>query len=177
MKVLIGTTNPAKIEGAKQAFAEFFENVEVEGIKSPSNVPDQPVNNDIYLGALNRVNNLIAKANEENLEADYFVAIESGITNSLGKWEIVNVAVIKDKTGYESFGTSAGFPVPTKYVEEIINTDLGQVMDKIFNASDLRSKKGGINSLTHGTITRGDLTKHAFIMALTQFINDNIWHD
>lgn len=177
MKVLIGTTNPAKIEGAKQAFEEFFENVEVEGYKSASLVPEQPVDGDIYLGALNRVNNLVKFADESKLDADYFVAIESGITNRLGKWQIVNIAVIKDKFGYESFGTSAGFPVPQKYVKQIIDTDLGKVMDSIFNENDLRSKKGGVNFLTHGVISRGDLNKDAFIMALTQFINDNIWKD
>lgn len=177
MKVLIGTTNPAKIEGAKLAFEEFFENVEVEGIKAASGVPDQPVNGDIYLGALNRVNNLMSYAKENNIEADYFVAIESGITDSLGKWVITNIAVIKDNAGYESFGTGPSFPVPNKYVDRIIATDLGQVMDAIFNENDLRSKKGGVNFLTHGVITRGDLTKSAFVMALTQFINDKIWKD
>ncbi len=177
MKILIGTTNPAKIEGAKQAFEQFFDNVEVEGIKSPSNVPEQPVNLDIYKGALNRVDNLMATAKESNLTADYYVAIESGITNALGKWQIVNVAVIKDSTGYESFGTSAGFPVPNKYVDKIIETDLGQVMDAIFNEHSLRTKQGGISFLTHGTISRGDLTNHAFTMALTQFINEKVWKD
>ena len=35
MKVLIGTTNPGKIEGARKAFSHYFKNVEVVGIKAP----------------------------------------------------------------------------------------------------------------------------------------------
>ena len=32
MKVLMGTKNPGKIEGARQAFEKYFDNVEIEGI-------------------------------------------------------------------------------------------------------------------------------------------------
>ena len=120
MKILIGTKNPAKIEGAKQAFAKYFESFDIEGIPVPSQVSEEPVNESIYEGAKNRVNNLIEYANEQQLDIDYFLGIESGITNLLGKWVIINIAVIKDKSGYESWGYSPAFPVPDKYVDEII---------------------------------------------------------
>lgn len=176
MKILIGTKNPGKIEGAKQAFDNYFDDFEIEGIPVDSDVSEEPVNNEIYEGARNRVNNLIKHAKENNIDCEYFLGIESGITNLLGKWVIINVAVIKDKQGYETWGMSPGFPVPDKYVDEIINTDLGKVMDNIFNEHDLRSTKGGICFLTHDVIDRIDLTRGAFIMALTQFINEN-WND
>ena len=38
------------------------------------------------------------------------------------------------------------------------------------------SKKGGISFLTHDVISRIDLTRGAFIMALTQFVNEK-WND
>ena len=177
MKVLIGTQNPGKIQGAKEAFERYFENIEIDGIPVSSDVSDEPVNDEIYAGAKNRVNNLIKYAQENNIHADYFLGIESGITNLLGKWVIINIAVIKNKDGYESFGTSPAFPVPDKYVEEIIDTDLGKVMDKIFEQKNIGKSKGGIGFLTHDKITRYDLTRGAFTMALTQFINDDIWKD
>ena len=58
MKVLIGTKNKSKIEGAKKAFNMYFDNVEIEGISVNSNVNKQPVNEEIFKGAVNRVNNL-----------------------------------------------------------------------------------------------------------------------
>lgn len=177
MKVLIATKNPGKIQGAKTAFENFFDKVEIEGISAPSDVPEQPLNEEIYQGARNRVNNLIAIAKERGVKADYFVAIESGITNKLGKWMITNIAVVKDKFGYESVGTSASFPVPNKYVNEIIENTLATVMDNIFNESDLRSSTGGVGLLTHEKITRIDLNTQAFTMALTQFVNKNSWRD
>ena len=47
MKVLMGTKNPGKIEGAKQAFERYFNNVEIEGIPINSDVGDQPLNEEI----------------------------------------------------------------------------------------------------------------------------------
>ena len=175
MKIIIATENVGKIEGAKQAFSEYFKEFEIEGIKVSSNVPDEPVNDEIYKGASNRVKNVRKIAEESGKEADFYVSVESGITNKLGEWTILNIAIIEDKSGFKSWGVSSGFPVPEKYVEEIINTDLGKVMDRIFNETELRAGKGGINLLTKGKITRIDLTKQAFIMALTQFINEEMW--
>lgn len=177
MRVLIGTNNKGKVEGAKQAFEKFYEDVEIIGISVSSGVGDEPVNDEIYEGARNRVNNLIKYAEENNINSDFYIGVESGITNKLGKWCIIQIAVIRDKNGYESFGTGPAFPVPDKYVDEIINTDLGIVMDKIFKGNGLKNEKGGIAHLTRDVITRYDLTKEAFIMALTEFINADIWKD
>ena len=177
MKVLIGSKNPGKIEGAKRAFLKLFDNVDIVGVCVDSNVPDQPVGKDIYNGARNRVDNLMQWAKDNGETADYFVAIESGITKDLGKWSIVNMAVIKDGSGRESWGNSAGFPVPDKLVEDIINRSLGTVIDELFEKNDLRSSIGGVSYLTHNNISRIDLTEMAFVMALTQFVNGDIWRD
>lgn len=176
MKILISSTNKVKIDGATLAFQNYFDNFEIEGIKVSSNVSEEPVNEDIYNGAKNRVDNLIKYAKDNNIEADYFLGVESGITNKLGSWIIINVAIITDKNGYTSWGTSQGFPVPNKYVDEIISTDLGKVMDRIFNETNLRSKEGGIGILTNKVITRTDITRDAFIMALSMHINE-IWNN
>jgi inosine/xanthosine triphosphatase len=176
MKILIATRNPGKIDGANKAFERYYKDIQIEGVSVESNVSEEPINEEIYLGAKNRVKNLKNYAKENSINADFFIAIESGITNSLGRWMIVNMAVIEDNLSFESYGTSAGFPVPDKYVDEIIKTDLGQVMDKIFNENELRKGKGGINFLTHDVISRIDLTEMAFVMALTKYINKDIWN-
>ena len=61
--------------------------------------------------------------------------------------------------------------------DKIIESDLGKVMDEIFSKKDLRSSTGGIGLLTHDVITRIDLNYSAFVMALTQFVNNDIWRD
>lgn len=175
MKILIGTKNPGKIQGAKEAFEKYFENVEIEGIDVSSDVADQPVNEEILQGARNRVKNLKKYATENQIEADFYIASEGGITNSLGEWIDINCVVVEDKQNFQSMGISQGFPIPNKYIDEIRETELGTVMDKLFSGKDLKKGKGGINYLTKGEVTRIDLVRNAFIMALTRHINENIW--
>lgn len=177
MKVLVGSQNPGKVLGAKNALEKYYENVEAVGVKVTSGVSDEPVDDEIYQGAKNRVDELIKYAKENNLDADFFMAVESGMTNRLGKWMITNVAVIADKNGKMGYGTSASFPVPEKMVEKIKTETLGNVMDELFAQNNLHSGTGGVGLLTHGVITRIDLNTQAFIMALTEFVNEDKWSD
>ena len=175
MKILMGTKNPGKIEGARQAFEKYFDSVEIEGISVESEVGNQPFNEEILQGAKNRIKNLKKYANNNNIKADFYIASEAGITNLLGEWIDINAVVIEDSKGFQSIGTSQGFPIPDKYIEEIKQTELGKVMDRLFRGKALGKGKGGISFLTKDEITRIDLTRNAFIMALTRFINEDIW--
>lgn len=176
MKVLIATKNQGKIEGAKRALSNYFDNIEIQGIPVESDVNEQPVNEEIYTGARNRIKNLKKYCHENNRKADLYLAIESGITNSLGKWMITNIAIIEDKEDFESCGTSPSFPVPDRLVKDVIKTNLSQVMNSIFEKDDERHNHGGgIQLLTHNKVTRIDLTEMAFIMALTRYINEERW--
>ena len=175
MKILMGTKNPGKIEGARQAFEKYFDSVEIEGISVESNVGAQPVNEEILQGAKNRIKNLKKYANTNNIKADFYIASEAGITNLLGEWIDINAVIIEDSKGFQSIGTSQGFPIPDKYIEEIKQTELGKVMDRLFSGKELGKGQGGISFLTKDEITRIDLTRNAFIMALTRFINEDIW--
>ncbi len=175
MKILMGTKNPGKIEGAKQAFEKYFNDIEIEGISVSSDVGNQPVNEEILQGAKNRVKNLRKYAKENNIDADYYISSEAGITNLLGEWIDFNVAVIEDKEGFQSVGMSQGFQIPEKYIKDILETELGKVMDSIFKGNELSKGKGGISYLTHNEISRIDLTKDAFVMALISHINGELW--
>ena len=175
MKILMGTKNQGKIEGARQAFEKYFDNVEIEGIPVSSNVGDQPINEEIFQGAKNRVKNLKEYAKNNNIEADFYISSEAGITNLLGEWIDINAVVIEDSKGFQSVGTSQGFPIPNRYIDEIKETELGKVMDKIFSGKELGKGKGGISFLTKNEVTRIDLTKNAFIMALISHINEDLW--
>ena len=161
MKILIATKNQGKIEGAKRALSNYFDNIEIEGIPVESNVGEQPLK--LY-------------AEKNNIKADLYLSIESGINNSLGRWMITNIAVIEDNFDFESYGASPSFPVPDRLAEDVIRTDLSQVMDKVLGEDKERhNQKGGIQLLTHNKVTRVDLTEMAFIMALTKYINGDTW--
>lgn len=175
MEILIGTKNKGKIEGAKIAFEKYFKNVNIVGIKVDSEVNDQPFNDEVIEGSKNRIKNLKLYAKENNLNPDFYISSEAGIFSFNGNFININVGIIENKNGLQSIGTSQGFPIPKKYIDEIKKTDLGTVMDNIFESSNLSVGKGGISILTHNETSRIDLTTNAFIMALTSQINDNIW--
>ena len=105
----------------------------------------------------------------------FFIASEAGITDLLGDWIDINAVVIEDSKGFQSVGVSQGFPIPNKYIDEIKSTELGKVMDKIFSGKELGKGKGGISFLTRDVVTRIELTKNAFVMALTSHINGDMW--
>lgn len=175
MKILIATKNNAKIEGAKKALLHYFDDFVIEGAKVESGVSEQPLNDETWQGAKNRVENLKRFAKDNDIEADMFLAIESGMTQKQSCWMIENVAVIENKIGEQSFGLGPSFPVPDRLVERIKKEGFGDVMDSIFNESQLHLRGGGIEMLTHGKVLRSDLTEQAFVMALTKFINGDIW--
>ena len=176
MKILIGTKNQGKVEGAKRALSKYFSDFEIEGISVSSDVPEQPVNEQTYMGAKNRVKNLKQYAEENNIKSDFFMAIESGLNNFYGEWYIVNFAVVEDSNGLCSSGTASGFPVPERLVEKIKQIGLSEVMNDTFGKDDERhNKTGGIQLLTHNNISRIDLTESAFVMALTKFVNGENW--
>lgn len=175
MKILMGTKNPGKLEGAKQAFEKYFDNVEIEGIDVSSDVGDQPINEAIFEGAKNRVKNVKKYAEENGITADFYIASEAGITNLLGDWIDINAGAIEDTNGLQSIGISQGFPIPDKYVDEIRSSELGNLMDRLFHDRGLNKKGGGINFLTKEEISRVDLTRNAFIMSLVKYINGDLW--
>ena len=113
MKVLIGTKNPGKIKGAKMAFDNYFDGYEIEGVNVPSEVSDQPINDDTYLGAYNRVKNAKEYARQMNIK---------------GLLSNVKVILIKitDQNGNSTFkDLLKGLEIAEKYNATVINISLG----------------------------------------------------
>ena len=173
MKAVIATNNKVKIEGARRALSHYYSNVEVEGISVPSDVPEQPINEDIYKGVKNRISNLKKYCSKNNIETDLYFAIESGISNQLGEWQVISMAIIENNFGISSVSTSAGFPIPERYVNQIVENGVGFVMKKVFGDDVTQS---GVELLTNGIFNRMDLIEESFVMGLIKIINDNKWN-
>lgn len=176
MKALIATKNPSKIEGARNALARYFGKVEIEGIAVESGVPEQPVNGQMYEGAKNRLDNLIKYAKENGITADLYLSSESGVHDVFGAWENTNMVLIRDNDGLESMALSPSFPIPDKFIDEIIKTDLNKVICKLYEVDEDNHNKGGaIQKLTKGEMTRAEMTEMSVLMALTRYINGDLW--
>ncbi len=127
MKVAIATDSPEKIKGIKLAFSRLFNLKESEIVvlhqSVDSGVPEQPFDDETYLGAQNRVKALISS---EDTDADYYVSCEAGIESCMGIYFNVQVVCIFDKEARKFvFGKSAGWQVPSEDIEVIkeINLD------------------------------------------------------
>ena len=159
MEIAIATTNQTKIRGIANAFRSCFPecNPKINSLKVESGVGRQPIEDDVFIGAENRLNNLKAE-----VSAEYYVACESGLLKQYGTYYNVQIVLIEHK-GVRKFGISPAFPIPEEYLEEIINTELGEVFDKIFEG------KGGVSILTNFQTNRIELIKYSTIMALSGF--------
>ena len=174
IKILIGSNNKAKIEGAKLAFEKYFSDFEIISKDIQSGVNEQPINDEILLGARNRIKGL----KELNLKYfDFYISSEAGLISIGDLFVNINMGVIEDINGYESSGTSQGFMVPKSRIEEIKSKSLGVIMDEIFHGINLSKNKGGIHFLSLGEVNRIQLVKDSFILALIPFLeqNKNIW--
>ena len=173
MKCMIATKNEGKIESARRAFLKFYSNIDIKGIKVSSDVREQPIDKETLDGATNRIRNLKKYCVENNIQTDFYVAIEAGLVQLYKKYFVMQIAAISDNSEKISYGISSCYPVPEKYVNVIKEKSIGELFNEIYNKDDERhNKHGGIGELTHQKVTRIDLGEQAFMMALTEWINE-----
>lgn len=159
--IKVATKNPVKIEAIKAAFDRFLkEEVVIVGFGVDSGVPEQPINNEVFIGAENRITAL----KEVCGEYDYLVSCEGGIINQYGYYINSQIVLVENKQGARGMGLSQGFQVPDSYIEDVRKTDIAQVFDNMFGKG-----KGGLRFLTNGQVNRKDLVESGTLMALARF--------
>lgn len=161
MKILIASKSKIKIEGISDSFRKFFpkEEIIVESVEAESEVSSQPINNDVFKGAKNRLEN----AKKSEIQYDYIVSCESGLLEQFGNWFNMQIVLIENDEGIQAWANSAGFQIPDKYIPQILETSLKEVFDNIFECN------GGISLLSNGISSRKKLILDATIMALSKF--------
>ncbi len=176
MKILVGSKNPVKIASVKEAFANYFDNLEVVGIEVESGIPVQPVNDETFVGAQNRVMKLKDLNDKQNLSSDFFVGIEGGIVKQFDKWFAFGCMCISDKEGRIGFGTSPHFELPDYVVEKLLEgTELGDVMDEIQNQQNTKQKHGAIGYFTNGVMNRKELYIEGLKVAIIPFLHKEMF--
>jgi len=174
--VLVGSTNPVKIRATETAFRHFFETVAVQGHAVSSGVPDQPVNDDTFAGARNRVLELQEIDRQLQLDSDYFVGIEGGIVQQFSRWFAFGGICIMNRVGQISYGTSSHFELPAATVGRLLRgEELGEIADEWTGAANSKQKGGAISYLTRGCVQRTELYVHGLIVALIPFLNPELY--
>ncbi|MFZ1289313.1 MAG: inosine/xanthosine triphosphatase [Melioribacteraceae bacterium] len=176
MKILVGSENPVKLNAVKEAFSLYFENISVIGISVSSQVPDQPINDETFLGAQNRALALKKINLEQNLDAEFFIGIEGGIQQNFNKWFAFGCMCLIHKSGKTSFGTSAHFELPEIVTKQLLQRkELGFVMDEIMRQENTKQKGGAISYFTNGRMDRKELYIPGLISALVPFQHEKMY--
>jgi inosine/xanthosine triphosphatase len=175
-RVYIGSLNPVKIKCTEIGFKSVFEvnsAYEFIGKEVASGVSDQPMTNSETLkGAENRARNLEAQFPD----GDFFVGIEGGIQPTDDMMEAFAWIVIRDKQFMGKAQTST-FQLPPK-IAALINEgiELGHADDLVFSRKNSKQGNGSVGILTNDIIDRVEYYRHAVILALIPFINNDLYH-
>jgi inosine/xanthosine triphosphatase len=173
-KIIVGSTNPVKINSAKDAFETAFpdEEFEVEGVSVISDVRDQPMSNDeTLLGAKNRAFNAQAA-----YKGDFWVGIEGGIEEHEEELEAFAWMVVLSDSGIRGKARTSSFVLPHE-VSILVRSglELGLADDKVFNQSHSKQKNGAVGLLTNDIINRSEYYKQAIILALVPFLKPEFY--
>lgn len=174
IKVIVGSTNPVKINCIREAFEQVMEDqtVEVVGEHSPSGVRDQPMSDEeTYQGALNRA----ANGKEKYKEADYWVGVEGGIDYHENEMEAFAWVVILSASKMGKART-ASFMLPAQ-IKELLEAgvELGHANDEVFKMHNSKQHNGAVGILTNDAIDRKGYYKHAAVLALIPFLQEELY--
>ena len=169
----VGTKNPAKVEGIRQAFAKYYKIVEIRPVDSSSVAKAQPKGlAEMAAGAAARANYALSKAG-----GDFGVGVEAGIFTIGSVYFDNQVAAIVDKTGKVSLGHSAGYMLPHDAMEKLFRDgrELERWAEEVSGIKEVGDKGGLIHHLTKGKMTRTELTEQCVITALIPWLHRDIY--
>lgn len=174
-RIVVGSTNPVKIDASKSGFQKIFGNDEVNidiiGINVSSGIRDQPFGDDeTVLGARNRAEAAYRNYLEiHGIEPHYSVGLEGGVSEVNDGLDCFAWVAIYDG---KRFGTakSASFLLP-KCISDLVlgGMELGHADDAVFGTVNSKQQQGTIGQLTKGTISRTEYYEPVVILAFVPF--------
>lgn len=170
--VVVGSTNPAKLEAVRRVFAEVFAGLEVYGVEVPSGVPAQPIG---YLetlrGAENRAQAALAQPG-----ATWGLGLEAGVEfDAHGSW-LFNMVVILRADGRRGMARGGSVLLPPAVGERLQKgQELGLIMDDLVSQKDTKKGGGAVGFLTLSRIERLEFWRHTLELALPPFLRPELY--
>ena len=173
MIVAVGTRNPAKIEGTRRARARYFQDVELHPVDASKGGRAPPRGlEEMAAGATARARFALSKAG-----GDFGVGVEAGIFLIGDVYFDNQVAAIADPSGRASLGHSAGYSLPRKAMDALIEggSELERWAEKVSGISEVGDKGGLIDFLTRGEMSRTELTEQCVVTALIPWLHRDVY--
>jgi inosine/xanthosine triphosphatase len=178
--VLIGSTRPAKVEGAREALDAIaradsrFADPVVSPFDLTDVAPRQPMSLDeIISGARARAEALTRRS--EFAGAAFAVGVEGGLHEVFaGAWSLQTWASVTDGRGW-GYGAGPALVLPDEVVRRVQSGDeLGDVIDARAGLP-VRGTRGAWGVLTLDLIGRRDAFRLAVLAAFAPFYNARAW--
>ncbi|MDV3278036.1 MAG: inosine/xanthosine triphosphatase [Nitrososphaerales archaeon] len=173
MIIAVGTKNPAKLEGIRRAFTQYYDDVKLRPVDSSSVARPQPV------GLVQMVEGAIARARFaiSNTGDDFGVGVEAGIFMIGDGYFDHQQAAVVDSKGRVSLGHSAGYPLPRGAMESMVKDgkELEQFAEALSGVGQIGDKGGLVHYLTKGKMTRADLTQQCVTTALVPWLHPDVY--
>lgn len=170
MHIVLATTSPLKINALLAALDECGLTADVEGVKAPSDVNEQPEGEETLRGAENR----LTHARELAPDADLYVSVENGIYPDAGEYRDKAVLLAETRPGRRFVSESAAVTFPVAAVEEarargFASTTVGSVMFEQGLVADQADPHKELTGLS-----RAELLKAAMVNLLRSAIDSGI---
>ncbi|MGH7671188.1 MAG: inosine/xanthosine triphosphatase [Gemmatimonadaceae bacterium] len=172
-RVVVGSTNPVKINAVRAVLARAGLQVVVEGRAVPSSVRDQPVGDEETIrGAVARAHGALEAGG-----ADLGVGIEGGVVNEPeGAMRTCAWAVVVSPDGRQGVGGSLAMPLPGVVADAVRGgLELGYAMDRLTGARDTKRGAGAVGILTAGLVDRQQAYEMLVAYALAPFLTAEHW--
>lgn len=171
MKILVGSLNPVKTNAAYKAFSQYFPNSVIYEFNVSSLVSNQPIGEEVFIGAENRCKALIKEDANNNIKADYFVAIESGVVQLHNNWFNVDCSCIMDREQKTCYGLSPAYCLNEQITKRLLQREeLGIIIDDLYKINNSKQNGGAVALFSKGLTTRTEHCYQAILMALIQFL-------
>lgn len=166
MRIIVGTTNKAKINAVQEAITEIGMTADVEGIEVASLVSAQPKSDEETVdGAINRAQDALSKQ-----QADLAIGLEGGVKWVNDTLYLCNWGAMVTPAGQVYTATGAGLPLPVEIEAGIREGhELGPLMDAYTNQKGIRHNEGAIGIFTNGLISRSQMFQHVVIQLIGQW--------
>lgn len=172
MLIAAGTSNTIKIEAVKETFSHFYDNIKVISV-SIENLPPQPITlSSTVNGAVKRARIALQKI----ADAELGVGIEAGLMEipDIKTYLNVQFAAIIDRDEKITIGSSPGFQLLSEVTKMVLmeRIEVDKAVEFLYGIKDIGEKRGIIDLMTKGAISRKELIRNALIMAIAPRISE-----
>ncbi|MBM3207951.1 MAG: DUF84 family protein [Chlamydiae bacterium] len=167
MKIIVGSSNPVKINAIKENFNNPI--YEVIGASVDSKVKAQPLSHEeTRIGAINR-----AKACVDDLKGDLGFGLEGGIFFSEDHLYLCNWGALADKENSLYVVSGPTLRLPDNFKKPILEgLELNEAMFNLLGLQEVGSKQGAIGHFTNGVLCRTEVFNQIVKILWGQYLYD-----